>query len=59
MRCFLGFVTGQHGLKHSDSSVKQICVDLLSLIGQHFFLLAKSVGERQADAAAFDGSGRA
>ena len=52
LRCFLGFVSGPQGLKHQDSGVKQICIDLLSLVGQHFFLLAKKSDERSKDSAA-------
>ena len=46
LRCFLGSVSGPKGLKHQDSGVKQICIDLLSLVGQHFFLLAKKCDDR-------------
>lgn len=47
LKCFLGFASGPRGLKHPDSGVRQICIDLLSQTGQHFFKLAKKADSRE------------
>ena len=49
LRCFLATVNGPRGLKHQDNGVKQICIDLISLVGQRIFLLAKEIGEKASD----------
>lgn len=49
LRCFLALVSGPNALKHPDNGVKQICIDLMSLVGQHFFLVAKAIAKKRGD----------